>query len=151
MTTCPYCLMTAARGHRQLQNRLRNIKKFSDVKVFECPKCGGTEWTTTEAMVEPEPRPKWLALRDAIERIASDLFDEAPTIQGYVIRIFTKHLRRQPPGCGAVPNRNEHQPHAKRPRRASLQSQINTDAHTASCARGPPHATLPEPSAPPPR
>jgi hypothetical protein len=58
MTTCPYCLMTAARSHRQLQNRLRNIKKFSDVKVFECPKCGGTEWTTTEAMVEPEPRPK---------------------------------------------------------------------------------------------
>jgi hypothetical protein len=42
MTTCPYCLMTAARSHRQLQNRLRNIKKFSDVKVFECPKCGGT-------------------------------------------------------------------------------------------------------------
>jgi hypothetical protein len=37
---------------------LRNIKKFSDVKVFECPKCGGTEWTTTEAMVEPEPQPK---------------------------------------------------------------------------------------------
>jgi hypothetical protein len=50
--------MTAARSHRQLQNRLRNIKKFSDVKAFECPKCGGTEWTTTEAMVEPEPRPK---------------------------------------------------------------------------------------------
>jgi hypothetical protein len=60
MTTCPYCLMTAVRSHRQLQNRLRNIKKFSDVKVFECPKCGGTEWTTTEAMVEPERRPKWL-------------------------------------------------------------------------------------------
>jgi hypothetical protein len=50
--------MTAARSHRQLQNRLRNIKKFSDVRVFECPKCGGTEWTTTEAVVEPEPRPK---------------------------------------------------------------------------------------------
>jgi hypothetical protein len=58
MTTCPYCLATAARSHRQLQNRLRNIKKFSDMKVFECPKCGGTEWTTTEAMVEPEPQPK---------------------------------------------------------------------------------------------
>jgi hypothetical protein len=28
------------------------------VKVFECPKCGGTEFTTTEAMVKPEPRPK---------------------------------------------------------------------------------------------
>jgi hypothetical protein len=30
----------------------------------------------------------------SLERIASDLFDEAPTIEGYVIRIFTKHLRR---------------------------------------------------------
>jgi len=37
---------------------------------------------------------QFLSLRDTIERIASDLFDEAPTIQGYVIRIFTKHLRR---------------------------------------------------------
>jgi hypothetical protein len=37
---------------------------------------------------------QFLSLRDTIERIASDLFDEAPTIQGYVIRIFMKHLRR---------------------------------------------------------
>jgi hypothetical protein len=27
---------------------------------------------------------QFLSLRDTIERIASDLFDEAPTIQGYV-------------------------------------------------------------------
>ena len=30
-------------------------------------------------------------------------------------------------GRGEVPNRNDHQPHAKRPRRASLQSQIETN------------------------
>ena len=32
-----------------------------------------------------------------------------------------------PLGWGEVPNRNDHQPHAKRPRRASLQSQIETN------------------------
>ena len=31
--------------------------------------------------------------RDAIERIASDLFDKAPNIKGYVVRIFSKHIQ----------------------------------------------------------
>jgi hypothetical protein len=31
--------------------------------------------------------------RDTIERIASDLYDEAPRIKGYVVRIFTKHIQ----------------------------------------------------------
>lgn len=35
---------------------------------------------------------QFLAHRDAIEQIASDLFDVSPNIKGYVIRIFTKHL-----------------------------------------------------------
>ena len=35
---------------------------------------------------------QFLAHRDAIEQIASDLFDASPNIKGYVIRIFTKHL-----------------------------------------------------------
>jgi hypothetical protein len=52
---------------------LRNIKKFSDVKVFECPKCGGTEWTTTEAMVEPERRPKWLQRSYSLQAFSAAL------------------------------------------------------------------------------
>jgi hypothetical protein len=35
---------------------------------------------------------QFLAHREAIERIASDLYDEAPRFKGYVVRIFTKHI-----------------------------------------------------------
>jgi hypothetical protein len=35
---------------------------------------------------------QFLAHRDAIERIASDLYDQAPRFRGYVVRIFTKHI-----------------------------------------------------------
>jgi Protein of unknown function (DUF1488) len=37
---------------------------------------------------------QFLSLRDAIERIASDLFDAGPTVKGSVVRIFTKHIRK---------------------------------------------------------
>ena len=37
---------------------------------------------------------QFLALRDRIEQIASDMFEAAPTVKGYVIRIFTKHLKK---------------------------------------------------------
>ena len=43
---------------------------------------------------------QFLAHRDTIEQIASDLFDASPNVQGYVVRIFTKHLPKTP----AVPN-----------------------------------------------
>ena len=35
---------------------------------------------------------QFLAHRDFIEQIASDLFDAAPEIKGAVVRIFTKHI-----------------------------------------------------------
>jgi hypothetical protein len=31
--------------------------------------------------------------RDTIERMASDLFDKAPSIKGHVVRIFSKHIQ----------------------------------------------------------
>jgi hypothetical protein len=37
---------------------------------------------------------QFVAQRDAIERIASDLFDSGPIVRGAVIRIFTKHIRK---------------------------------------------------------
>jgi Protein of unknown function (DUF1488) len=37
---------------------------------------------------------QFLTLRDAIERIASDLFDAGPIVKGSVVRIFTKHIRK---------------------------------------------------------
>jgi hypothetical protein len=39
---------------------------------------------------------QFLAYRDAIEQIASDLFDVSPKVKGYVIRIFTKHVPKKP-------------------------------------------------------
>jgi hypothetical protein len=36
-------------------------------------------------------------LQDAIEQVASELFDESPHLDGYVIRIFAKHIKRQAP------------------------------------------------------
>jgi hypothetical protein len=39
---------------------------------------------------------QFLAHRDAIEQIASDLFDVSPNVKGYVIRIFTKHVPKKP-------------------------------------------------------
>jgi hypothetical protein len=60
--------------------------QISDAAMDELAGMKGTENTARQR--------QFLSLRDTIERIASDLFDEAPTIQGYVIRIFTKHLRR---------------------------------------------------------
>jgi hypothetical protein len=38
---------------------------------------------------------QFLSLRDAIERIASDVFDAGPIVKGSVVRIFTKHIHKQ--------------------------------------------------------
>ena len=38
-------------------------------------------------------QPQFVAHRDSIERIASDLFDKAPIMKGYVVRIFSKHIQ----------------------------------------------------------
>src|SRR5258705_5205465 len=53
--------------------------QISDAAMDELAGKKGTENTARQR--------QFLSLRDTIERIASDLFDEAPTIQGYVIRI----------------------------------------------------------------
>jgi Protein of unknown function (DUF1488) len=37
---------------------------------------------------------QFLAHRDVIEQIASELFDVSPNIKGYVVRIFTKHVQK---------------------------------------------------------
>ena len=35
---------------------------------------------------------QFVSHRDAIERIASVLFNKAPSMKGYVVRIFSKHI-----------------------------------------------------------
>jgi Protein of unknown function (DUF1488) len=61
--------------------------QISDAAMDEL---GGTTGTGAEAR-----HAQFLSLREAIEGIASDLFAQAPPIDGYVVRIFTKHVKRQ--------------------------------------------------------
>ena len=38
---------------------------------------------------------QFLAHRDTIEQIASDLFDASPNVKGHIVRIFTKHVQQR--------------------------------------------------------
>lgn len=38
---------------------------------------------------------QFVALRDSIEMIASDIFDSGPVVRGATIRIFTKHISKE--------------------------------------------------------
>jgi uncharacterized protein DUF1488 len=40
---------------------------------------------------------QFLALRDAVEGIASEVFDKGPCVKGQIVRIFTKHVQKLPP------------------------------------------------------
>jgi hypothetical protein len=60
--------------------------QISDAAMDQLAGMQGTESSARQA--------QFLSLRETIERIASDLYDEAPRVQGYVVRIFTRHLGR---------------------------------------------------------
>src|SRR5207237_5911363 len=63
--------------------------QISDAALDELGGVKGTESIARQAQC--------VALRDAVEGIASDMFDRVPVIKGRVIRIFTKHVQRSPP------------------------------------------------------
>jgi Protein of unknown function (DUF1488) len=58
--------------------------QISDAAMDELAGVKGTESLARQA--------QFMALRDAVERIASDMFDAVPAVKGYVVRIFTKHI-----------------------------------------------------------
>lgn len=60
--------------------------QISDAAMDDLADMKGTETSARQA--------QFISLRDTVERIASDLYDEAPRFKGYVVRIFTKHLER---------------------------------------------------------
>jgi hypothetical protein len=60
--------------------------QVSDAAMDELAGVKGTESIARQA--------QFLALRDAIEGVASGIFDEAPRVKGYAVRIFTKHIRK---------------------------------------------------------
>src|ERR1700726_1294785 len=59
--------------------------QISDAAMDELAETKGTQSIARQA--------QFVAHRDTIERIASDLFDKAPRIKGYVVRIFSKHIQ----------------------------------------------------------
>lgn len=60
--------------------------QISDAAMDELAGMHGTESSARQA--------QFMSLRETIERLASDLYDEAPRFKGYVVRIFTRHLGR---------------------------------------------------------
>lgn len=50
--TCANCEGWAARSMQQLKNRLANMQEHPEVQLHQCPKCGMTDWATTEEFVE---------------------------------------------------------------------------------------------------
>ena len=67
---------------------------LDDGKVVQCQisdaaldVLAGTRGTENSAR-----QAQFVSLRDTIEKIASDLFAQAPSVEGYVVRIFTKHI-----------------------------------------------------------
>jgi uncharacterized protein DUF1488 len=70
---------------------------LNDGKVVPCQisdaamdELGGTEGTENSAR-----QAQFVSLRDDIEAIVSDLFARSPRVDGYVIRIFTKHVKER--------------------------------------------------------
>lgn len=59
--------------------------QISDAAMDELAEAKGTQSIARQA--------QFVTHRDTIERIASDLFDKAPSIKGYVVRIFSKHIQ----------------------------------------------------------
>jgi uncharacterized protein DUF1488 len=60
--------------------------QISDAAMDELGGTTGTENSARQA--------QFVSLRDDIEGIASDLFAQSPRVDGYVIRIFTKHVKQ---------------------------------------------------------
>jgi hypothetical protein len=58
--------------------------QISDAAMDELAGMQGTESSARQA--------QFMSLRDTIEQIASNLYDEVPRVQGYVVRIFMRHL-----------------------------------------------------------
>jgi hypothetical protein len=72
-----------------LNNEVTVECQISDAAMDELAGVKGTENIARQA--------QFLALRDAVESIASDIFDKGPVVKGQVVRVFTKHVRRDPP------------------------------------------------------
>ena len=71
-----------------LNNEMTVECQISDAAMDQLAGVKGTESIARQA--------QFLALRDAVEGIASDIFDKGPDVKGQVVRVFTKHVRSEP-------------------------------------------------------
>jgi hypothetical protein len=67
--------------------------QISDAAMDELAGAMGTEDSARQA--------QFFSLRDDIEEIASELFEQVPPVDGYVVRIFTKHVKQRRPAPAA--------------------------------------------------
>jgi len=67
-------------------------------ETVECQICDAAmeELAGTSGTDSMARQAQFLALRDAVEGIASEMFDRVPVVKGRVIRIFTKHIQKSP-------------------------------------------------------
>ena len=68
--------------------------QISDAAMDELAGARGTESIARQA--------QFLAVRDVVEGIASDMFDKVPVVKGRIIRIFTKDTRTEPPADASI-------------------------------------------------
>ncbi len=81
-------------GHDQERLAFR-FSMLDDERIVQCQisdlaldELAGMQGTESEARLA-----QFLSLRDTIENLAIRLFDEVPRSPGYVVRIFSKHLK----------------------------------------------------------
>ena len=72
-----------------LNNEVAVECHISDAAMDELAGVKGTESIARQA--------QFLAWRDAVESIASDLFDKGPVYKGQIVRIFAKHVPKPSP------------------------------------------------------
>ncbi len=72
-----------------LNNEVAVECHISDAAMDELAGVKGTESIARQA--------QFLAWRDAVESIASDLFDKGPLYRGQIVRIFAKHVPKPSP------------------------------------------------------
>jgi hypothetical protein len=67
----------------------------SEGETVRCQISGAAmdELAGTRGTPPDEREAQFMSLRDAIERIASERFDQGGILKGAVVRIFTKHVR----------------------------------------------------------
>jgi len=96
--------------------------QISDAALDELGGVKGTESMARQA--------QFLALRDAVEGIAADIFQKSPHVKGQVVRIFTKHIQKSPPPAPPEPIATDPQADAAHP----VSLRVIAETGTASAA-----------------